>query len=105
MLNALKGDVYDTTDGKDMKKILVGSKTALRFIQVFSGKTKVSQNGCQSTFGNILAATMWNGREEFIFVVPPDLVRTWSLANKLTAQPAELPDQYVIGHTGIRRSV
>ena len=32
LLNALKGDVYDTTGGKDVKKILVGSKTALRFI-------------------------------------------------------------------------
>jgi hypothetical protein len=103
--NALKGDVYDTTSGKDVKKILVGSKTALRFIQVFSGKTKVSQNSCQSTFGNIFVATIRNSSEKFIFGVPPDLMRTWSLANNLTAQPAELLGQYEIGHTGTRRSV
>jgi hypothetical protein len=103
--NALKGDVYDTTGGKDVKKILIGSRTALRFIQVFSGKTKVSQNSCKSAFGNILVATMRNGSERFILGVPPDLVRTWSLTNKLTAQPAELLGQYAISHTGTRRSV
>lgn len=105
LLNALKGDVYDTTGVKNVKKILVCLRTALRFIQVFSGKTKVSQNSCQSTCGNILAATMRHGREKFIFGVPPDLVRTWSLANKLTAQLAEFLGQYAIGHTGTRRSV
>ena len=105
LLNALKGDVYDTTGGQNMKKNLIGSSTALRFVQVFSGNTKVSQNGCQSTFGNILAATIRNGREKFIFGVLPNLMRTWSVANKLTAQLAELLGQYAIGHTRTRRSV
>jgi len=83
--SALKGHAYDVTGGQDVKRNSVGSRAALRLVQVFSGNTKVPQDGCQSTFGNILAAAIRNGCEGFVFGVPPDLVRTWGMANKLTA--------------------
>ena len=89
---------------KEVKKILFGLRTILHLIQIFPGKTKVAQNSCQGTLGNVLAAMMRNRGEGFIFGVPPDFVRTWGLANKLAAQPAELLAQYAVGHTGTRRS-
>lgn len=62
----------------------------LRFVQVFSGEAEVSANSGERTFGNVFAATIWNGCEGLIFGVPPDFVRTWSLANKFTTQLTEL---------------
>ena len=86
------------------KKILFSLTKALHRIQVFSGEAKVTQDSCQYALGNVFASMTRDRSKGFILSGLPDFVGTWSLANKLTAQPAEFLGQYTIGHTGIRRS-
>ena len=61
-------------------------------------EVKVTQDLGESTFGDIFAAVVWNGRATACLRMPPYFVAAGGPAIELETEPNELPGELTMGH-------